>query len=176
MKLFAWSILLLLVGVITVVASDFRIEYSAGGTREIKVTEQGQLYFTWITGRRPFKDDPGYGAKTQSMESFDSHSVTIWLTKAELDQLRAWIEDNQILGFRSKYPEREPPRLSDRYRSSLTVVLRQRKLSLTWGVNTMLPDALGEAAGRLLEMCERIRNSRPVDYWEYLGTHKTRNP
>jgi hypothetical protein len=140
-------------------AEGIKIVYSSAGLTKVEVTEQKQLQFVWHTGRLPFEEGDS-SPMQQSLAAYDSHSATIWLTKAEMETFRQWIDQNGILDLKTEYPEPEQKTYGSAFHSSLSVELDGKKKSLAWTGDTKVPDPLLTAINKLVQMCQEIRKSR----------------
>jgi hypothetical protein len=139
---------------VTAAAADLQIEYGSAGLTSVKVDERSRLHFAWHTGRL---DTP---LSLQSLDGYDSHSAVIWLTKAEMEKFRQWIEQNRILDLKPEYPEPEQKTYGSAFQSSLSVELDRKKKSLAWSGDTKVPDTLHAAINALVKMCHEIRQTR----------------
>jgi hypothetical protein len=140
-------------------AGELLIEYKHAGLMRVSVTERKQLDFAWTTGRLPF-DEQDASPMRQTMEAYDSHGATIWLTKSEMEQLRKWIADSKIFDLESAYPEPEQKTYGSAFHSSLSVEVDGKKKSVAWTGDTKVPDTLRTAINALVKMCQDIRRSR----------------
>jgi hypothetical protein len=145
-------------------AADFRIVYDSSGTTRIEVSKKGaqeskwQMKMSWITHRLPF-DEKIETVDPQSMESFDSHSAEIKLTKAELAQFENWIKQSGIFDLKVEYPERSTKTYGSAFTHSLAVDLDGKKYSLNWTGDTETPEALGKAVGQLIKLGREIERN-----------------
>ena len=159
MRIGILSFLGCLVIAVPAVAGELRIEYDYAGLTSIHVNEQRQILLTWHTRRLPF-DNNDISPMRQSLDAFDSHSSTIWLTESELNELEKWIINNAILEFPLTYPEPEEKTYGSAYRYSLAVEYDGKKHSLEWTGDTKISDSLNEAVKELMKICHEIRKSR----------------
>jgi hypothetical protein len=150
--------ILLLVACVSV-GGELLIEYKHAGLLRVSVTERKQLDLAWTTGRCPF-DELDASPMRQTIEAYDSHGATIWLTKSEMEQLRKWIVDGKIFELESAYPEPEQKTYGSAFHSSLSVELDGKKKSVAWTGDTKVPSTLHTAINALVKMCQDIRQSR----------------
>jgi hypothetical protein len=124
---------------------------------EITVKD-GKLRYVWHTLRQ--RD----GAATPvlgSLEEYDRHQIDVWLTDKELGRFRSWVARHKVFGFDKDYPSSSGGRSRGAaYQSGLTVILGDKKQTVSWVGDSKAPRELGTAINALTSLADEVEKSR----------------
>jgi hypothetical protein len=136
----------------------FAISYGHAGLTSLTV-EKGKLHYSWATHRKPRSGKPG--PELQSMESYDLHKATIWLTEAEEKKFREWVTRHKVFDFKGEYKSASGGRsYGAAFQSGLTVTAGGRKHGIAWVGDSKTPETLNAAVGELLSLAAAVEKDR----------------
>jgi hypothetical protein len=136
----------------------FAISYGHAGLTSLTV-EKGKLHYSWVTSRKPRSGKPG--PELQSMESYDLHKATIWLTEAEEKKFREWVARHKLFDFKGEYRSASGGRsYGAAFQSGLTVTAGGRKHGIAWVGDSKTPETLNAAVGELLSLAAAVEKDR----------------
>ena len=136
----------------------FAISYGHAGLTSLTV-EKGKLHYSWATRRKPRSGKPG--PERQSMESYDLHKATIWLTEAEEKKFREWVTRHKVFDFKGEYRSASGGRsYGAAFQSGLTVTAGGRKHGIAWVGDSKTPETLNAAVSELLSLAAAVEKDR----------------
>jgi hypothetical protein len=141
-------------------APAFAVSYHDSGLVKIDVESKFngvRLRYLWHLNR----SDSPVAASLGGLDAYDRFEIEVWLSKAELDEFRAWARRHKVFDFKASYPSASKGRdKAAVYQTTLSVSLGDRKSTIAWVGDSKTPEGLGEAVRALLKVADKVKKSR----------------